>query len=59
MKREMKAQHQSLGAADVTMTREALRRRSTYDWSFIVVWSVIIATSCGFWGAMLWLVIRH
>jgi hypothetical protein len=44
---------------DVTTTREALRRRSGYDRSFIVVWSVIVAASCGFWGAVLWLILRR
>jgi hypothetical protein len=42
----------------MTITRQPLRRRYTYDRSFLVVWSAIIAMSCGFWAVVLWLIIR-
>jgi hypothetical protein len=42
----------------MTITRQPLRRRATYDQPLLLVWSAIIAMSCGFWAVMFWLIIR-
>ena len=42
----------------MTITRQPLRRRPTYDQAFLLVWSAIIAMSCGFWALVFWLIIR-